>query len=339
MVNKTMKTLILENTSENIEKAAEILREGGLVAFPTETVYGLGANGLNGEAVNKVFAAKMRPADNPMILHVSDIDDVYKIAEDVNEDAKKLMETFWPGPMTVVLKRKNHVPDETTGGLDTVGIRLPDDETARELIRKAGVPVAAPSANLSGKPSPTMAKHVIKDMDGRIDAILCGRDCEIGIESTVVLVTGDNPVILRPGKITAEHMEEVLGKKVDIDPTLEMEKPKEETEEFQPMAPGQKYRHYAPDADMIVYQGEEETVLEEIEKEKARLESEGKKVGVIVFGTYNFEDAARDLFAKLREMDEEGIDFILAGAVANEGLGFAVMNRMMKSAGYNVIKL
>lgn len=222
-----MKTLILENTIENIEEAAGILRNGGLVAFPTETVYGLGANGLDGKAVNKVFAAKNRPADNPMILHVSDIDDVYEIAEDVCEDAKKLMHAFWPGPMTVVMKRKSHIPDETTGGLNTVGIRLPDDETARELIRRAGVPVAAPSANLSGKPSPTMAKHVIKDMDGRIDAILCGRDCEIGIESTVVLAVDDNPIILRPGKITAADMEKVLGKKVEMDPTLDMKKPKE----------------------------------------------------------------------------------------------------------------
>lgn len=334
-----MKTLILENTIENIEEAAGILRNGGLVAFPTETVYGLGANGLDGKAVNKVFAAKNRPADNPMILHVSDIDDVYEIAEDVCEDAKKLMHAFWPGPMTVVMKRKSHIPDETTGGLNTVGIRLPDDETARELIRRAGVPVAAPSANLSGKPSPTMAKHVIKDMDGRIDAILCGRDCEIGIESTVVLAVDDNPIILRPGKITAADMEKVLGKKVEMDPTLDMKKPKDESEDFQPLAPGQKYRHYAPDADMIVYEGAEEDVLKEIEKEKARLEGEGKKVGVILFGTYNFEDAARELFAKLREMDEEGVEFILAGAVASEGLGFAVMNRMMKSAGYNIIKL
>lgn len=338
MVNN-MKTLILENTIENIEAAADILKNGGLVAFPTETVYGLGANGLNGEAVNKVFAAKNRPADNPMILHVSDIDDVYEIAEDVCEDAKKLMEAFWPGPMTVVLKRKSHIPNETTGGLDTVGIRLPDDETARTLIRKAGVPVAAPSANLSGKPSPTMAKHVIKDMDGRIDAILCGRDCEIGIESTVVLAVDNKPIILRPGKITAADMERVLGKEVGIDPTLEKKESKEESEEFKPMAPGQKYRHYAPDAEMTVYEGDEEDVLKEIEKEKTRLEADGKKVGVIVFGTYNFEDAARELFAKLREMDEEGVEYILAGAVANEGLGFAVMNRMMKSAGYNIIKL
>lgn len=333
-----MKTLILKNTKENIEKSAEIIRRGGLVAFPTETVYGLGANGLDGEAVKKVFAAKNRPVDNPMILHIADIEDIYEIAEEVGEDAKTLMENFWPGPLTVVVKRKAHIPDETTGGLDTVGVRMPEEETARSLIREAGVPIAAPSANLSGKPSPTMYKHVVKDMDGRIDAILCGEDCQVGIESTVVLVSGETPIILRPGKITAEDMERVLGKKVELDPALEVDV-KNEDDEFQPMSPGMKYKHYAPDAEMIIYEGPEDSVLKEIENRKNQLEQEGKKVGVIVFGSYDFETAAHNLFADLRQMDEDGVDVILAGAVAKEGLGLAVMNRMLKSAGYNTIKL
>lgn len=215
---------------------------------------------------------------------------------------------------------------------------MPEDETARSLIRESGVPIAAPSANLSGKPSPTMYKHVIKDMDGRIDAILCGDDCQVGIESTVVLVAGENPVILRPGKITAEDMERVLGKKVSLDPALEIET-KIKDEEFQPMSPGMKYKHYAPDAEMVIYEGPEDRVTEEIEKAKARLEQDGKKVGIIVFGSYDFEKAAHNLFADLRQMDEDGVDVILAGAVAKEGLGLAVMNRMLKSAGYNTIKL
>ena len=335
-----METLILKDTEQDIKKAGEILKNGGLIAFPTETVYGLGANGLDEEAVSKVYKAKGRPSDNPMILHIAEISEIYDIAEELSEDGRKLVEAFWPGPLTVVVKRKPIVPDTTTGGLDTVGVRMPSDETARNLIKAAGVPIAAPSANLSGKPSPTMAEHVIKDMNGRIDGIICGGKCQVGIESTVVSVVGDAPVILRPGKITKEDMSKVLGKEVKIDPAIEITNAKEtKNHDFKPMAPGMKYRHYAPEAEMLVIEGDEDKVKLEIAKQKESLEKQGKKVGVIMFGSDNFEVAAHDLFADLRKMDDENVDYIIAGAVKSEGLGYAVMNRMLKSAGYNILKV
>lgn len=335
-----METLILKDTEQDIKKAGEILKNGGLIAFPTETVYGLGANGLDEAAVLKVYKAKGRPSDNPMILHIAEISEIYDIAEELSEDGRKLVESFWPGPLTVVVKRKPIVPDTTTGGLDTVGVRMPSDETARSLIKAAGVPIAAPSANLSGKPSPTMAEHVIKDMNGRIDGIICGSKCQVGIESTVVSVVGDIPVILRPGKITKEDMSKVLGKEVKIDPAIEITEAKEtKKHDFKPMAPGMKYRHYAPEAEMLVIEGDEDKVKLEIVKQKKSLEKQGKKVGVIMFGSDNFEVAAHDLFADLRKMDDEAVDYIIAGAVKSEGLGYAVMNRMLKSAGYNILKV
>lgn len=335
-----METLILKDTAEDIKKAGKILKNGGLIAFPTETVYGLGANGLDEAAVSKVYKAKGRPSDNPMILHISEIDEIYGITDELSEDGKKLTEAFWPGPLTVVVKRKEIVPNTTTGGLDTVGVRMPSDKVARALIKAAGVPIAAPSANLSGKPSPTMAEHVIKDMNGRIDGIICGDKCQVGIESTVVSVVGDTPIILRPGKITREDMSKVLGKEVKIDPAIEITEVKDvKDKDFKPMAPGMKYRHYAPDAEMLVIKGDEEKVKDAIAHKKKDLEEQGKKVGVIMFGSENFEKAAHDLFADLRKMDDENVDYIIAGAVKSEGLGYAVMNRMLKSAGYNVIKV
>ena len=330
-----MKTIILKENAEDIEKAGKIIKEGGLVAFPTETVYGLGADGLNGEAVKKVYKAKGRPSDNPMILHISRIEDVYKIAETVEEDHLKLMEAFWPGPMTVVMERKKIVPDETTGGLDTVGIRLPKTESARKLIEAAGTPIAAPSANLSGKPSPTKASHVLDDLSGRIDAVIEGGDCQVGIESTVLTLKEDSVVILRPGIITPEDISKVVDRPVSFDPALTSPSGKD----FKPMAPGMKYRHYAPDGQMIVFAGDEEKIKEEIEKKKAELEAEGRKVGVIYFASRDFEKAAHNLFASLREMDKENVEYILAGALDEDGLGFSVMNRMLKSAGYNVINV
>ena len=223
---------------------------------------------------------------------------------------------------------------------------MPSDSTARALIKESGVPIAAPSANLSGKPSPTKASHVAHDMDGRIDAIIYGGDCAVGIESTVVSVKDDEIVILRPGKITAADMEAVTGLKVSVDPAIALDKDEKgkgssdnDDKDFKPMAPGMKYRHYAPDAEMLVIEGEADKVKAEIEKRKKDLESEGKKVGVIFFGTKDFDEAAHDLFARLREMDEQQVDVILAGAVEKTGLGYAVMNRMLKSAGNNVIKV
>ena len=341
-----MKTLHLKETAEDIKKAAEIIKRGGLVAFPTETVYGLGANGLDAKAVARIYKAKGRPSDNPMILHISEMPELYEIAESINANAVKMAEAVWPGPLTMVFKKTDMVPAVTSGGLDTIGVRIPSDPTARALINEAGVPIAAPSANLSGKPSPTKAKHVAHDMNGRIDAIICGGDCAVGIESTVVSVKDDEIVILRPGKITAADMEAVTGLKITVDPAIALDKTDAEKEgkntdakEFKPMAPGMKYRHYAPDADMFVIEGDAEKVKAEIDNRKKELESEGKKVGIIFFDANDFDEAAHNLFAKLREMDEQHVDVILAGAVEKTGLGYAVMNRMLKSAGNNVIKV
>ena len=330
-----MKTIIFKDKTEDIKKAGQIIKGGGLVAFPTETVYGLGADGLNPEAVKKVYKAKGRPSDNPMILHISHVNQVYEIAETVTQEHLKLMEAFWPGPMTVVMNCKDVVPKETTGGLATVGIRLPRTESARKLIDASGTPIAAPSANLSGKPSPTKASHVLDDLDGRIDAIIEGGDCQVGIESTVLTIKDGKVIILRPGLITPNDIAKVVNLPVEFDPALTEGVGKN----FKPMAPGMKYKHYAPDGQMIIYSGSEEKIKGEIQKKKQALEAEGKSVGVIFFGSDNVDTAAHDLFAKLRQMDKENIEYILAGAVSEDGLGFSVMNRMLKSAGYNVVNV
>lgn len=345
-----MKTIILGTTEEDIERAAEIIAAGGIVAFPTETVYGLGANAFDPIAVKKIYEAKGRPSDNPTIVHIADAEDLSKLTPSVSEDMKMLAEAFWPGPLTMVVPRLPEVPDVTTGGLSTVGVRLPLEETARSLIRKAGVPIAAPSANVSGKPSPTTADHVIHDMDGRIDAIIAGGMCKHGIESTVVDMTEDTPCVLRPGVITPEMLAMVLGKDADIDPALKVRKEfgnegesdeassdydnADGAETFRPKAPGMKYKHYAPKAEMTIFEGNEDEVRQEMLREAARLESEGKKVKILDFD--DEEVAAKEFFAGLRSADEEGVDNILVTALPEEGIGFAVMNRMLKAAGYNI---
>ena len=250
-----MKTKFFKDTKEDLQRAAEIIASGGLVAFPTETVYGLGADALNPEAVAKVYAAKGRPSDNPMIVHISSKCDLIKLTPRITADMEKLMEAFWPGPMTMIVPRLSVVPDVTTGGLDTVGIRMPDHPAALELIRLSGCPIAAPSANLSGKPSPTTAGHVADDLSGRIDAVVCGEDCQVGIESSVIDVTTDAPMILRPGIITKEDFERALGKPVALDPTLNRRPDTFNNDEFKPKAPGMKYKHYAPKAEMIIFEG------------------------------------------------------------------------------------
>lgn len=323
-----MKTLILNTTEEDILRAAEIIREGGLVAFPTETVYGLGADALNPDAVKKIYEAKGRPQDNPTIVHIADAEDLKKLTPNITSDMEKLAEAFWPGPLTMVVPRLDIVPDVTTGGLDTVGVRLPLEETARSLIRTSGCPIAAPSANISGKPSPTTADHVRDDMDGRIDAIIFGGACKHGIESTVIDMTEGAPCILRPGVITPEMISLVLDKEVLIDPAIT------DSEEFRPKAPGMKYKHYAPKAEMTIFDGERDAVKKAMADEEAKLLSTGKKVKVLIFD--DDESAARELFAGLRDADREGVDSILVMAIPSEGIGFAVMNRMLKAAGYNV---
>ena len=334
-----MKTRILSTTENDIAEAAGIIQQGGLVAFPTETVYGLGADALNAEAVAKVYEAKGRPSDNPMIVHIARASDIGQLTPMLSEDIVNLIDNFWPGPLTMVLKKKAGVPDRTTGGLDTVAVRMPDSEAALELIREADCPIAAPSANISGRPSPTRAGDVIADLNGRIDAVIQGDDCRVGIESTVLDMTGDTPVILRPGIITAEDIEAVLKKEVKYDEALLKDKQGEDGD-IRPKAPGMKYKHYAPKADMVVIEGQRDKVKAEIERLKGLNERLGSKVGVILFEEKAFVEAAHDFFAKLRDLDNEEVDLILAGALSDfDGVGFAVMNRMLKSAGYNIVKV
>ena len=340
-----MDTLHLTTDREDIAKAAEIIRRGGLVAFPTETVYGLGADALNAQAVAAVYEAKGRPSDNPMIVHIAKADELAALTPEVTRDMETAMEHFWPGPLTIVMKKKPEVPDRTTGGLDTVAVRMPSAPAARDLILLSGCPIAAPSANLSGSPSPTRARDVIADLEGRIDAVILGGDCSVGIESTVLDLTTDTPTILRPGIITAERISEVLGKEVCYDPALKEAAgqialdPSKGVQEagFKPRSPGMKYKHYAPKAEMLIVSGEPDRVRQEILRVKEENEQKGRRVGVILFGEQAFREAAHELFSRLRDLDAEGADLILAGALSDEdGVGFAVMNRMLKSAGYNI---
>lgn len=334
-----LNTKLLSDTTENIALAAQLIADGKLVAFPTETVYGLGADALNAEAVGKVYAAKGRPSDNPMIVHIASKEDFLRLTPRITADMEKLMEAFWPGPLTMIVERKEIIPDTTTGGLNTVGIRMPDNLVALELISKSGCPIAAPSANLSGKPSPTSAQHVIDDLDGRVDAILCSKDCQVGIESTVIDMTGDAPMILRPGIITKADFEEVLGKTVLLDPTLNQRPEERGDEEFAPKSPGMKYKHYAPNAPMIVFEGEPDAVRMAIVEEKVLREERGERVVALLFDEKEEKTAAQKFFAILREADKANADVILAAALPEKGIGFSVMNRMLKSAGYNIKKV
>lgn len=342
-----METKLLGTTEQDIRTAAEILRDGGLVAFPTETVYGLGANALDGDAVGKVYAAKGRPSDNPMIVHICPEDDLSALTDLRSEDIDAFAKAFWPGPLTMVVPARPIIPKVTTGGLDTVAVRMPSNPVAAALIKEAGVPIAAPSANLSGKPSPTTYRHVEDDLFGRIDAIIEGEDCRVGIESTVVDMTGEVPTVLRPGIITCEMLSEALGRDVAVDPNL-LKKPdmfnngpglQVTPDDFRPKSPGMKYKHYAPDAEMIIFKGETEAVSLRIAEEKMKRMAMGEKVEVILYDDEHPENAARDFFRALRDCDRRGVDVILARALNEEGVGFSVMNRMFKSAGYNIVEV
>lgn len=330
---------------EALTKAAEFIKNGGLVAFPTETVYGLGGDGLNSEAASKIYKAKGRPSDNPLILHINDQKMLHKIVNDVNSMAKKIMTAFCPGPITLILPKSAIVPSSVTGGLDTVAVRMPDNDIARELIRLSNTPIAAPSANISGRPSPTTAQAVYNDLHDRIDMILDGGACHFGVESTIVDCTEDVPIILRPGAITKEMLEELFPV-VKIDKAIV-------GENVVPKAPGMKYKHYAPKANMILFEGSSVKIAEAIASKIADYEREGKKVGLVVSyevaeklqhkntAIYGNQDdlmtIASEIYECLRFFDDKDVDIILAEGTTDKGIGLAIMNRLHKASGFNSI--
>ena len=336
-----------EIDEDKMEEAASVIRAGGLVAFPTETVYGLGADALSAEASEKIYAAKGRPSDNPLIVHIADFKDMERIAASMPLEAKLLSDAFWPGPLTMIVRKNDLVPYETTGGMDTVAIRMPSHPIALDLIRRSGRYIAAPSANTSGKPSPTLAEHVALDLDGKIPMILDGGPVGIGIESTIIDLTEEIPMILRPGYITPEMLSKVIGE-VKMDPGIiasdSTKKPK---------APGMKYKHYAPKADLVLVDGEEKKVVAKINALTKEAMAAGKKVGIIgtdetidcynqgevvSIGTRSDEDSiARHLYSILRQFDDMDVDMIYSESFATPRIGQAIMNRLLKSAGHQVI--
>lgn len=324
--------------------SAKTLREGGLVVFPTETVYGLGGNGTDADAARKIYAAKGRPSDNPLILHVSAPEQAEVYAH-TSDTYYALAEAFWPGPLTVILPKKDTVPLSVTGGLDTVAIRFPAHPIARALIEAAGVPVAAPSANLSGKPSPTCARHVIEDLDGRVDVIIDGGDCEIGLESTIVRLDGKDATLLRPGAITADALRCVCDT-VTVAPSVLKELEKDE----RPLSPGMKYRHYAPEAPLVLLDGSEENVVAFLRAEQARTRcailcySEellllGGDHMIDIGKADDTETQARKLFTALRDADKLGVDVIYAHLPTKDGIGLALYNRMIRAAAHTIRKV
>ena len=335
---------------EELEEACHILKDGGLVAFPTETVYGLGGDALNPLAASKIYGAKGRPSDNPLIVHIACIDSLYDIAE-VTEDGLKLAKAFWPGPLTLVFKKKEIVPPQTTGGLDTVAVRMPCHAVARELIKRSGIYIAAPSANLSGRPSPTQAKHAIEDLDGRIDIIIDGGSPDIGIESTIVDVSGSKAVILRPGYITKDMLKDVLCD-VSTDPAIEGILPQKD---IVAKAPGMKYRHYAPKGQLLIVEGSPDRVARKINSLVSEKDTEGYKTAVIAtdetkdkykcniiksIGTRKSENSiAASLYNILREMDYMEVQYIYSESFGAGILGGAVMNRMLKAAAGHIIQV
>jgi L-threonylcarbamoyladenylate synthase len=349
------KTLVLKVDSKNpeigkIQIAADIIKKGGLVAFPTETVYGLGADALNPKAVLALFQAKKRPLDNPPIVHVGDAKDVYRLVTDVAPKAEKLMKNFWPGPLTLIFERSPIVPSVTVAGLDTIAIRMPNHNVALTLIRESNCPIAAPSANLAGKPSPTTAEHVLNDLNRRIDAVLDAGPTHIGVESTVLDMTVHPPQILRPGGTPYELLKKILGK-VELHPVAvaDRELPVEKAR-----SPGVKHKHYAPNAAVVLVEGTVSAVIGKVKELSEFHMREGHRVGVLAtnetaanykadvvksLGTRSdLAVIAKNLFRLLREFDSEDVDVIIAEGVPAEGLGLAVMNRLRKASGYNIVR-
>ncbi|MFB5628837.1 MAG: L-threonylcarbamoyladenylate synthase [Nitrosarchaeum sp.] len=325
---------------KKIKESVSILRKGGIVAFPTETVYGLGADGLNPNAIKKIFQAKKRPNDNPLIFHISNKDDIKKFAKNIPPEAEKLIEKFWPGPLTLVLKKSSIIPKIATGGLNTIAIRMPSHKIALALIKSLENPIVAPSANLFGKPSPTLAKHVLDDLNGKINAIIDGGNTRIGIESTVLDLTTNIPILLRPGKISYSDLKKVL-KKIEYHPTLLGKT----TKKFKAKSPGMKYKHYSPDAKIILIEGNAHNSQKKIQELIKIFQSEKKRIGIInnknvkinqyikskfIGSTKN--RIASNLYKTFRELDEEKVDVIIMREVDNSNLGFAIMNRLRKAA-------
>lgn len=336
---------------EELAKAASILKNGGLVAFPTETVYGLGADALNPEASKKIYEAKGRPSDNPLIVHIASSDQIDVIAKDVPDKAYDLARVFWPGPLTIILNKRDIVPSETTGGLNTVAIRLPASKIAKEIIEGSGGYIAAPSANISGRPSPTIAEHVIEDLEGKIDMIIDGGKSTLGLESTIIDLSAEVPTVLRPGCITKSMLENVIGH-VEYDKAI---LGKNMDENIVPKAPGMKYRHYAPEGSLAIYEGNTSQVIDMINNKAKEYIDAGKKVGIIateetkhlyqhgiikVVGSRDDENSiAAGLYGVLRYFDDIHADFICSESFEGDDLGQAIMNRLLKAAGYNVVKV
>lgn len=350
-----METKIIRMDENNIdyemlEKAGAIIKAGGLVAFPTETVYGLGGDALNEESSGKIYRAKGRPSDNPLIVHICRLEAMFSIVKKVPDAAMKLAEAFWPGPLTIILNKSEKVPYATTGGLDTVAIRMPEHKVALAFIEASSGYIAAPSANTSGKPSPTLAKYVAEDMDGKIEMIIDGGEVGIGLESTIVDLTEEIPMILRPGYITKEMLERVLGE-VKVDAAV-----LEDSSGKAPKAPGMKYRHYAPKGKLTIIAGNQEKVVGEINNRAAMMREKGEKVGIIgtddTISLYRAdsiksagrredeESIARTLYKMLREFDDENVTVIYSEAFdetsENGGIGQAIMNRLLKAAGHHI---
>lgn len=353
MIKLNTKVAIIDehNIDEaSIKEAGEVIKKGGLVAFPTETVYGLGADALNSSAVEKIFKAKGRPQDNPLIVHVCDFESVVPLVKEIPLVAQKLMRKFWPGPMTIILMKADVIPDVTSAGLKSVGIRMPSNIIARKLIGYAKVPIAAPSANLSGKPSPTDVERCIEDLKGKVDYILGGEKCSVGVESTVIDCTQYPPCVLRPGGITLEMLK-AIDNNIYVDPAV-MKKP---DKDFKPKAPGMKYRHYAPKAPVKIVQGDLKKTVAKINEMVQNYISEKKVVGIMATDETMSEYhegivvslgsrkcmtvVAHNLFETLRSFDDKNVDVIISESFDEKGIGMAVMNRLTKSAGFDIIKL